>query len=323
MDKLKHTKQSIYTPIGIGHAHSKIILMGEHAVVYDYPAIALPFPEANVTVNVSLSKGNESWLDSAYYRGPISNMPDELSNLYTAIDTTIKSFDLPNQPLNIVVNSSIPAGRGMGSSAAVAVALVRALCSYYNQTISNYQLQLIVNQAEVIAHDSTSGIDTLVSSTNQAVIYQKSQKPKAFTFNLEAELIVADSGMVGQTKKAVSHVKRLIKSKPLLIDEVMQSIGQFVDYALEAIQSKDIVSLGRLMTYNHHYLSQLEISHPRLDRIISASWLAGALGAKLSGGGLGGCVIALSPDTETSQQIRQAMHEAGAIQTWLLSLQTI
>lgn len=319
----KQTKQSTYNPIGVGHAHSKIILMGEHAVVYDYPAIALPFTEADVTVNLSPSQGSESWLDSAYYRGPISKIPDSLANLYKAIDTTKKSFDLPNESLNIVINSSIPAGRGMGSSAAVAVALVRAFCNYYQQQISNYQLQLIVNQAEVIAHDSTSGIDTLVASTSQAVIYQKSQKPQPFSFNLKADLIVADSGMVGQTKKAVSHVKRLLKTKPLLIDEVMQSIGQFVDHALDSIREKDIDSLGRLMTYNHHYLSQLEISHPRLDRIISASWLAGALGAKLSGGGLGGCVIALSPDPDTSQQIRQAMHEAGAVQTWLLSLELI
>ena len=100
----------------------------------------------------------------------------------------------------------------------------------------------------------------------------------------------------------------------------MDSIGNFVQQAYEAIQAGDINELGRLMTYNHYYLNQLEISNTLLDRIVNSAWLAGALGAKLTGGGLGGCVIALADSLISAKLIEEAMLEAGASKTWSMSL---
>lgn len=309
--------------IGIGKAHSKIILMGEHAVVYDYPAIALPFNSANVTVTITPSKSNHTYIHSSYYDGIIEDAPESLDNLKQAIEVTLSSFKLANTPMDITIDSSIPSGRGMGSSAAVSVALVRALCDFYKQEISDYQLNFIVNQAEVIAHESTSGLDTLLASTNSSVIYRKSQTAKTIKINLDAYLVVADSDMPGQTKTAVSKVRQLKDSKPDFIRTVMRAIGGFVQQSVEAIQAKDINELGRLMTYNHYYLNQLEISNAHIDRIVNAAWIAGALGAKLTGGGLGGCVIALAQTKVEADLIQQAMMDAGATKTWSLDLKTI
>lgn len=308
------------TRIGHGYAHSKIILMGEHAVVYDYPAIALPFPAVQVHVQVEASQHSSSYIDCQYYAGPLEDAPSMLANLKRAISLTLDSFKILSQPIQITIQSTIPQERGMGSSAAVSVAIVRAICDYYSISISDKQLHLIVNEAEVIAHESTSGLDTLMTSSANPVIYRKSQTPRPFPLKMDAYLVVADSGQAGQTKLAVNHVRLLKEKKPRLVEELMSAIGRFVQQGHEAILANDATELGRLMTYNHYYLNQLGISNPILDRIINAAWLGGALGAKLTGGGLGGCVIALVADEESAQIVAQEMKKAGAIQSWYIAL---
>ncbi|MBG9980568.1 mevalonate kinase [Facklamia lactis] len=309
--------------IGTGQAHSKIILMGEHAVVYDYPAIAMPFTAVQVEVKVHASHKPYTSIDCQYYRGPLEQIPEHLENLKTALHLAIESMRLKEIPLDIKIESTIPQERGMGSSAAVVVALIRAICDFYHVQISDYQLRLITNEAEVIAHQSTSGIDTLVTSSSNPIIYRKSQKPHSFKLDLDAFLIVADSGQAGRTSLAVNHVHELKKVKPHFVEQAMATIGRFVNQAYQAIRLGDRTELGRLMTYNHYYLNQLGISNQELDRIVNAAWLAGALGAKLTGGGLGGCVIALAEDQHHGEIISEAMMKAGASKAWLLNLSPV
>lgn len=323
ISNMNNNDDTDYTPsLGQGAAHSKIILMGEHAVVYGVPAIAMPFKVASVSVKITPSKTNRSWLKSDYYSGPISLMPDHMANLKRVIELMLDSFNLPTQALHYQIESNIPIGRGMGSSAAVSVAIARAIADFYDVDLSDYQLQLIVNQGEVIAHESTSGLDTLMSSTNDPVMYQKSEQPVPFSLNLKAFLILADSGIEGQTKKAVASVRQLLEERPKFVKEALNSIERFVKLGYQAILNKDVNELGRLLTYNHYYLNQLGVSHPTLDRIIQAAWYAGALGAKLTGGGLGGCAIALAETAKDAELIAEAMEIAGAKQTWILNLES-
>lgn len=306
--------------IGIGKAHSKIILMGEHAVVYDYPAIALPFPAVGVTALVRYTQAPYSTLDCQYHHGPLDQAPSNLLNLVEAIDLTFETFKLGQPCLHIEIQSQIPQERGMGSSAAVSVAVVRAICHLFKIEITDFQLQLIVNQAEVIAHQSTSGLDTLMTSTFQPIIYRKSQHPHTFELNLPAYLIVADSGQAGQTRMAVQHVANLKERKPLFVEQSMATIGKFVQQAHDLILEQNIIELGKHMTYNHYYLNQLGVSNRHIDSIVNAAWMAGALGAKLTGGGRGGCIIALADTYDKAIEIEEAMRLAGAIQTWHLDL---
>lgn len=314
------TRQKTSHKLGKGEAHSKIILMGEHSVVYDYPAIAMPFPKVNMCAVVSESISGQHTIASTYYHGNLTSIPESFNNIKHGVTLTLESFKLPDTPLHFDIQSTIPISRGMGSSAAVVVSIVRAICDFYHQTISDYQLHFIVNEAEVIAHESTSGIDTLMTSTHNPIIYRKSQAPKIFTLDMDAYLVVADSGQEGRTKQAVSHVRQLMEIRPNFVRNAMASMGKFAQKAYEAIIQNNAVELGRLMTYNHYYLNQLEISNSTLDNIINAAWLAGALGAKLTGGGLGGCVIALATSSTQASDIEQAMIGAGAYQTWSMSL---
>ena len=306
--------------VGYGQGHGKIILMGEHAVVYDYPAIAIPFKSSQVEVYVSRSQKKQHYIYSDLYKGPLLTSPSHMINICHLVELSLQCIPHEGETLDIRVVSDIPAGRGMGSSAAVSVALVRALADFYEVQLPYYQLAMLVNQAEVIAHESTSGLDTLITSSDYPVVYRKSDQPRAFTLDLDAYLVLADSGREGRTKLAVSRVAQLKAYKPAYVKELMQTIGGFVDQAYRAIQAGDTEELGRLMTYNHYYLNQMEVSNEHLDRIINASWLEGALGAKLTGGGMGGCVIALARDQEHAKAIAGAMHTAGAQSTWTLDL---
>lgn len=308
--------------IGVGTAHSKIILMGEHAVVYDYPAIALPFPAVKVNTTARHSDRDYIELDCQYFVGDISMAPSILLNIVKAIELTLETFELGQPSLSIKIISDIPQERGMGSSAAVSVSVVRAIADLFKVELSDYQLQFIVNQAEVIAHQSTSGIDTLMTSSAQPIIYRKSLAPHHFELNIPAYLIVADSGQAGQTRSAVQHVAELRKRKPLFVDNSMKAIGQFVHQAYQMIAQKNVIELGRLMTYNHYYLNQLGVSNTHIDKIVNAAWMAGALGAKLTGSGRGGCLIALAESKQMARKIARAMREAGAVQTWYLNLES-
>lgn len=307
--------------IGVGHAHGKIILMGEHAVVYNHLAIAIPFPAVGVTTTVTFSKNNQTVLDCHYFKGDINHAPSHLLNIVKAIEMTTELFQLGEIFLSIKIKSDIPQERGMGSSAAVSVSVVRAIVDLLNLSIDDYQLRFIVNQAEVIAHQSTSGLDTLMTSSLQPVIYQKSQQPQPFALNLPAYLVVADSGQAGQTRLAIQHVLDFKYRKPTFVNQAMSTIGQFVEQAYTAIKTGNSIELGRLMTYNHYYLNQLGVSNTHLDKIVNAAWMAGALGAKLTGGGRGGCVIALAATKEQAKEIAYSMMQAGAIKTWYLNLE--
>lgn len=306
--------------IGKGTAHSKIILMGEHAVVYDYPAIAIPFPAVGVTAWAFETASADAYLDCQYHQGPLDQVPSNLLNITTAIDLVLETFQLGQPGLNIKIQSDIPQERGMGSSAAVTVAVVRALADLFDLRMTDFQLRVIVNQAEVIAHQSTSGLDTLMTSTFDPVIYRKSQQAQPFSLDLKAYLIVADSGQAGQTRSAVQHVADQVKRKPVFVEQAMAAIGSFVNQAYALIKEGDVVELGKRMTYNHYYLNQLGVSNSHIDKIVNAAWMAGALGAKLTGGGRGGCVIALADTREKAEQVAQAMTQAGAVKTWHLNL---
>jgi len=299
-----------------GRAHGKIILIGEHSVVHDEPAIAIPFTSANVEVTVERIDG-ESTMESIYHTGKISEAPAVLNNLIKTLHAVCDYFSLSADHLHITIESDIPAERGMGSSAAVATALVRALFNYFDEELPDELLYQFVSISEKIAHGNPSGLDAKVVSSNESIFYVKNKKAEFFNIELPGYLVVADTGQQGETVEAVADVGRLVADPQHEGQKLIEGLGQLTNQARTFIERKDLKHLGEILEKAQNKLKKLTVSNNKLDQLIETAKANGALGAKLTGGGRGGCIIALVDKIERAEDLTKALLQAGATKTWI------
>lgn len=312
---------------GTGLANGKIILAGEHAVVYHKPAIALPINAVFVKADIiNATKGQT--IECALYSGDLQSMPASMAGLQFAIQRAFllaSSKEVTHHAFVLSIESTIPAERGMGSSAAVSVAVVRAIFDFFNTPLSDATLWDIVQGAETISHGNPSGVDTATTSGTHPVFFQKEQKLQTLHLDMSAYLVIADSGVTGNTKQAVHHVSTL---QERIIDpttqetgsDAVQSIGVIVNETKAAIEEQDPQKLGQLMSENHERLQQLGVSHDVIDTLVDTAHQNNALGAKVTGGGLGGCMIALVETEEDALHLQEQFMKQGAQAVWIQSL---
>lgn len=305
----------------VGTAHGKIILIGEHAVVYNMPAIALPFMATTITVTVRSTEG-ETYINSDYFKGYLSEIPESLDGFKEALEMVCRYLSVSPDGLLIDVESLIPAERGMGSSAAVATALVKALFNYFDAELPNNILKEFVDTAEKITHGNPSGIDSTIVNSLSPIYFQKNETPDFIPLNMDGFLIAADTGIKGQTKEAVGDVAKLVRSAKKQTMDVVHRIGQLTSQAKHAITENNVLSLGDIMNQTHRLLKELTVSNHQLDVLVQTAIKAGAAGAKLTGGGRGGCMIALAETSEHAERIALELEKAGAIKTWIHPLNT-
>ena len=299
-----------------GHAHGKIILIGEHAVVHNEPAIAIPFTSANVEVTIKKQLG-ESTIDSIYHTGKLTDTPKTLNNLIETLNAVCKHFDTTTDNMHITIKSNIPAERGMGSSAAVATALVRALFNYFDAELTDELLNDFVTISEVIAHGNPSGLDAKVVSSNESVYFVKNQGAEFFKVELPGYLVVADTGQQGETGEAVMDVGKLVADVKTHAKSFITELGELTTQARNMIEEENIVGLGAILSEAQIRLKKLTVSNEALDLLVETARTHGALGAKLTGGGRGGCMIALADLPETAKKIADALLDVGAVNTWI------
>lgn len=304
--------------VALGKASGKIILMGEHAVVYGEPAIALPFSAVETVAEVK-GEGEALTVTCDFYDGLVHKMPEILESLKHAIRFSLYRIGAPQDPpIHIDIRSTIPAERGMGSSAAVAVAIARGLFNFYGKDLSDKELWEIVQSSEKIAHGNPSGIDTVTTSGTAPVFFVKDQPIEQLTIDMNAYLVVADTGQTGQTLKAIQAVKELLHEGKSRLDAELsiRELGELSRLAKEALLNNQIRELGEVMNEAQQLLASLTVSNPMLDRLSQVARQAGALGAKLTGGGRGGCLIALAATKESAAAIAASLLENGARKTW-------
>ena len=236
--------------IGIGRATGKIILIGEHSVVYGKKAIAFPF--AGVGIHTTVQKKPTIHIQSKYFSGTLDEMKQiaSMHNLVLLIEVLQKDLALPN--FNLSIQSSIPSERGMGSSAAVAVSIVRAFFDWQNLALDNKTLLKYVDYSEQIAHDNPSGIDAAATSGTQPILFEKGQPFEAFPLNVDAYLLVADTGIKGQTRQAVKDVATLVNQKGQSVQAIIDQLGDLTLEAKTAIIQNQAKRLGQIMTASHH-----------------------------------------------------------------------
>ncbi|GAB1469877.1 mevalonate kinase [Chloroflexota bacterium] len=306
-------------------APGKIILFGEHAVVYKRPALAVPVSQVQVDVEVLDSDTPGIWIDA-----PMVNLHGELSTLpsdHPMGSVILKVFSPPfaspyfledkmksPRGLEIRIRSTIPVAAGLGSGAAVSVALIRALASFLNQPLSNEQVNALVFETEKLYHGTPSGIDNTVISYNMPVYYIKDKPIETFKCGKPFTIVIGDTGVPAPTKESVGDVRRLWLRDPNRFDGIFNEVAQISSMARHFIESGRPEHLGGLMDQNHEFLQQMTVSSPELDVLVYAARRAGALGAKLSGGGRGGNMIALT-DQASAESVAQALRSAGAKHT--------
>lgn len=304
----------------IGKAHSKIILIGEHAVVYRKPAIAVPFP-IEVTATVTARTDRDILLSSLYYSGSINKAPEALQGITACIKRTLQYIGASDKGLSIQLHSDIPLGRGLGSSAAVAVAAVRSLFAFFKTSLPKRTLMELVEVAEIYAHGKPSGIDMEAVSSEYPIWFQKDKETVPLRVGATMHLIVADSGQTGDTRSAVQKVREAHRTKPLSLKSSLAQIETIAKKAKTALASGNMKELGKLMDANQKELKKMGVSDSKLNALIEASKAAGAYGAKLTGAGQGGCIIALARSQLQAEYISEILIKKGALHTWYFDLE--
>ena len=299
-----------------GKAHGKIILIGEHAVVHNEPAIAIPFTSATVEVMIEKTLG-ESTMDSIYHYGKLSDAPKQIKNLITTFEEVCAYFNVATDNFHITIRSDIPAERGMGSSAAVATAVVRALFNFFDTELTDDLLHRFVSISEKIAHGNPSGLDAKVVSSDEAIYFVKEKRADPFEIDLPAYLVVADTGDEGETLGAVADVGKLVADTTSNGRQLVQELGDLTERVYTIIEQKELIQLGSILDEAQVKLKQLTVSNDKLDLLVTTAKKSGALGAKLTGGGRGGCMIALVDTAEKAQKVANDLTSAGATETWI------
>ncbi|BCX04097.1 MAG: mevalonate kinase [Candidatus Roseilinea sp.] len=297
-------------------ACAKVILCGEHAVVYGRPAIALPLPMLRARARIEPSRHAFTivapdvgvtvslWRHSRLTRNPLAR----------AALAALEFIGQRPPRATLTVTSDIPVGANLGSGAAVSVAIGRAIGAYLGCALTPEEVSRLAYEVEKLHHGSPSGIDNTVIAYEQPVWFVRGEPPVLLDAKIGAELplVIADTGIATPTRIPVGDVRAGWERDPARYEGYFNAIASLVRLSREALERGDLEQLGHAMNANHVLLQQLGVSCPALDALCDAARAAGALGAKMSGGGRGGNMIALARDATHAAALREALLRAGA-----------
>lgn len=349
---------SAHTRLGHGKTCAKVILFGEHSVVYGYPAVALPLrnlcinatvtdscPFKNSLENSAFDFSNEVSLDNQNansnnadnqnadsqniddsvvlcaldFTGLLRDVPKRLASIRTAIHAALDFVGWDGKPLYVLTESDFPPERGLGSSAAAAGAVIRAILDYYGVEADKSKLFSLTQQAELVAHGRSSGLDAVATSSLAPVKYGDGSF-SYMNIDMRAWIVLADSGCKGMTRVTVEALRKKREENPDFVNALLKELGDIALSAEDDLAQGRSKDMGARMLRAHKILAELGISTPLLDDLVNAAYNNGALGAKLTGGGGGGCVIALADSEDCARKVSEAFKSAGAKQTWIVDI---
>lgn len=295
-------------------APGKVILFGEHAVVYGRPAIAVPVKEVRAEACVEAGVSGQGAVVVASDLGRRIVVRDAARDdpLASVVRLALDRMGQAADPdLTVTIASTVPIARGMGSGAAVSTAVVRALARHFSFWLPSQAISDLVYQTEVLYHGTPSGIDNTVVAFEKPVYYAKDLFCELFWVGAPFLLAIADTGIESPTRDVVGDLRRRYEADPDRYLPLFDRVGEIAASARGAIEGGQAADLGNLMDDNHELLQELGVSCPELDRLVAAARQGGALGAKLSGAGWGGNMIALVTD-ESQSRVDMALRLAGA-----------
>lgn len=313
-----------YMPAISCSAPGKIILCGEHAVVYGKPAIAIPIFDVSTKCIIVARPNAPS--DETIIIAPAIGLKCNLSCLLedhpirVAIDLVLTHLNVDHLPVcEITIQSTLPTAAGLGSSASTSVALIRALSTFLGHPFEDEVVNQLAFTVEKIHHGTPSGIDNTVVTFGKTVYFVKEQESLFLQPKIPLTFVIADSGLKSSTSKVVAEVGQAYQQNIEIYSTYFERIGNITQSARISFESGDLKSLGKSLTDNHLVLQEMEVSCSKLDEFFSKALQAGALGAKLSGGGKGGNMIALV-EPDRAKELAAVLMDAGAVNTIITTI---
>jgi mevalonate kinase len=309
-------------PAIISSAPGKIILCGEHAVVYGRPAIALPvldisttcriFPHPNVLSEEVIISAPSINLKSTFCQ---MNKEHPIRKGIELVLSTLSLDHIPN--CEIELRSTIPDSSGLGSSSSLAVALIRGVSSFLGHPFEDSLVSQLAFEVEKIYHGSPSGIDNSVVSFAKPLYFVKGFAVEFLLFKNPLTLVIANTGIKSSTAKVVAELKHKWELSTLEYENQFDQISEISKSVKKYLESGDLSIVGKYMVENHKILKSMGISCKKLDELVDCALQNGAFGAKLSGGGQGGNMIAVV-SSEHAEDISISLRKAGAVSTIIM-----
>lgn len=287
----------------MGFGRGKVILLGEHAVVHGYPAIAVGI-ERGVRAEASPSDRDVLLLEPWGLR--LEPDPEGEEPLQRAFAAVLETYG-ERPPLRVSGVAELPAGAGLGCSAAIGVAVLDAIDAALGRERSRAELGEAALVWEKVFHGNPSGIDNTMSALGGVALFRRGEPLQPLRSNKPLHLVVAYSGESSSTKEMVASVRRQLEQDRDRVVKTFEGIETLVRNAKLAIEAGDLVALGQLLDLNHTLLSSLMLCTTKLDSMCQAAREAGALGAKMTGAGGGGCMFALAPKREQAERLRDVL----------------
>ena len=293
-------------------------------MVYRQPAIAIPVLSLNTTTKVfarpTAAQGEVFIRAEAINKiGLLTSFSPE-DPIFQILHLIFNYFNIDHLPAcEIQITSTLPIASGMGSSASLSISLIKAVSEFIGHSLTVDEINQLAFEAEKIHHGNPSGIDNTVIAYQLPVYYTKGNAPEFLTVKEPIQFVMANTGISASTAAAVQGVHDRWQNHTQRYEDLFSEIGKITREIRECLATADIEKIGKLISRNHSLLCEMEVSCLQLDNLVNAANASGALGAKLSGGGLGGNMLALvTPDTIDG--VTNGLIEAGAVNTVRITL---
>lgn len=295
----------------MGVGYGKVVILGEHAVVYGRHAIAAPVPMTIKALVEDCDEGIHLMIPRWGVEYQLASNPQDRRSFERPAGVVLDKLGLSGRGMRIEVFPEVPRSMGLGGSAAMAVAIVRALDKHFRLGLSDADVNSLAFESEKVAHGSPSGLDNTLACYGVPLVYRPGDTPLVEPLNIREPIpmVIGMTGYEGLTAKTVGRVREAWKQDRKLYERIFDQIDSLTLRGVQAIQDNDLKLLGELMNICHGMLNALQVSTPELEQLVDISRANGALGAKLTGGGGGGSIIAVC-DGDTSRVVN-AIRAAG------------